>query len=78
MSGKITSSQVVRFAVALVIMALLVFVLEIVPLHYGAHAVPWNEMGRFIHRKLPRMIVISLMVSGYLAFGIGRSKTDDS
>ena len=58
-----------RFVVALLLIAVVFVVVEVMPLHYGQRAVPWADMLAAVRPKIPRVVLIGLGVAAMLALG---------
>lgn len=58
---------VVRALFFFVLIIILFFCIEIVPLHFGSQKIPWESMGPEVSKRLPRILLIGIGASLLLA-----------
>lgn len=67
-----------KFIVAFLMILVLMFVIEILPLHFGSRQLPWEEIVPIIQKKLPRALLIGVLASVFLIGVPGAKKGEQS
>jgi len=62
-------NRIQQFAIMFFIIIAMFFFIEVVPLHFGAKHMPWQEIPLHLKNRIPVILLIALAAAGYITFG---------
>jgi len=67
-------TKITQFIILFLIIMLMYFAIEVLPLNLGQKHIPWSEIPAHIRQRLPIMLLIACAAAAYIVLGSKKKK----